>query len=237
MPRVVVCVPQAIASYVQLFVAQHQAEEGDRITVKTAANLVRTMVYNNKDTMEAGIIVAGWDRVGGGQVCCGCGGDVHGHGWRQQGRRWCGSGTVKRIADGPVIVVGRAELAVLLSITASVVTYGYSGPVARSCAGVRHRPWRYHAPDALRHVRVGLGLHPRLVRQAVEGRHDGAGAAAPRSGLADRPMLGRGWLTSLPSCVLPRGRPAAAHTGSRAAWSHLQFRMSATLGWSPLRLA
>ncbi len=70
--------PQAIASYVQLFVAQHQAEEGDRITVKTAANLVRTMVYNNKDTMEAGIIVAGWDRVGGGQVRRGCEGYVHG---------------------------------------------------------------------------------------------------------------------------------------------------------------
>ena len=59
---------QAIASYVQLFIAQHVAEEGDQISVKTAANLVRGLAYQNKDAMEAGMIVAGWDRWGGGQV-------------------------------------------------------------------------------------------------------------------------------------------------------------------------
>lgn len=59
---------QAIASYVQLFIAQHVAEEGEHITVKTAAHLVRQMAYQNKDALEAGMIVAGWDRVGGGQV-------------------------------------------------------------------------------------------------------------------------------------------------------------------------
>jgi 20S proteasome subunit beta 1 len=59
---------QAIASYVQLFIAQHVAEEGDHIAVKTAANLVRGLAYQNKDALEAGMIVAGWDRVGGGQV-------------------------------------------------------------------------------------------------------------------------------------------------------------------------
>ncbi|EFJ52966.1 hypothetical protein VOLCADRAFT_102928 [Volvox carteri f. nagariensis] len=59
---------QAIAGYVQHFIAQHQAEEGDHVTVKTAANLVKMMAYNNKDIMQAGLIVAGFDKYGGGQV-------------------------------------------------------------------------------------------------------------------------------------------------------------------------
>ncbi|PNH06257.1 Proteasome subunit beta type-6 [Tetrabaena socialis] len=59
---------QAIAGYVQHFISQFQAEEGERITVKTAANLVKTIAYNNKDNLEAGMIVAGFDKHGGGQV-------------------------------------------------------------------------------------------------------------------------------------------------------------------------
>ncbi|GLC46633.1 hypothetical protein PLESTB_001761900 [Pleodorina starrii] len=59
---------QAIAGYVQHFIAQHQAEEGDQITVKTVANLVKMMAYNNKDFLQAGLIVAGFDKHGGGQV-------------------------------------------------------------------------------------------------------------------------------------------------------------------------
>ncbi|PNW82439.1 hypothetical protein CHLRE_06g279000v5 [Chlamydomonas reinhardtii] len=59
---------QAIAGYVQHFIAQHQAEEGEHINVKTAANLVKMMAYNNKDNLQAGLIVAGYDKHGGGQV-------------------------------------------------------------------------------------------------------------------------------------------------------------------------
>ncbi|KXZ44844.1 hypothetical protein GPECTOR_61g797 [Gonium pectorale] len=59
---------QAIASHVQHFVAQHQAEEGDHISVKTVANLVKMMAYNNKDNLQAGLIVAGFDKHEGGQV-------------------------------------------------------------------------------------------------------------------------------------------------------------------------
>ncbi|GFR50949.1 hypothetical protein Agub_g13269 [Astrephomene gubernaculifera] len=59
---------QAIASYVQHFIAQHQAEEGDQISVKTAASLVKMMAYNNKDALQAGLIVAGYDKHAGGQV-------------------------------------------------------------------------------------------------------------------------------------------------------------------------
>ncbi|KAG2492337.1 hypothetical protein HYH03_009287 [Edaphochlamys debaryana] len=59
---------QAIAGYVQHFIAQHQAEENDRISVKTAATLVRTLAYNNKDNLSAGLIVAGWDKHGGEQI-------------------------------------------------------------------------------------------------------------------------------------------------------------------------
>lgn len=36
--------------------------------MKTAANLVKMMAYNNKDNLQAGLIVAGYDKHGGGQV-------------------------------------------------------------------------------------------------------------------------------------------------------------------------
>uniref|UniRef100_A0A7S0VE54 Proteasome subunit beta n=1 Tax=Polytomella parva TaxID=51329 RepID=A0A7S0VE54_9CHLO len=59
---------QAIASYVQLFVAQHQAESGEEVRVRTVANMIRQLAYQNKDMLQAGMIVAGWDSEKGGQV-------------------------------------------------------------------------------------------------------------------------------------------------------------------------
>lgn len=59
---------QAIASFVQHFIAQSLAETGEQMGVRTAANLVTQMAYQNKDRLEAGMIVAGWDKHGGGQV-------------------------------------------------------------------------------------------------------------------------------------------------------------------------
>lgn len=56
---------QAIASYVQFYLAQHMAEVGEQPRVATAANLVKQMAYSNKDALQAGMIVGGWDSTEG----------------------------------------------------------------------------------------------------------------------------------------------------------------------------
>ena len=43
-------------------------ETGREPLVKTAAHLMKNIVYSNKDQLSAGVIVAGWDPVEGGQV-------------------------------------------------------------------------------------------------------------------------------------------------------------------------
>jgi 20S proteasome subunit beta 1 len=43
---------QAIAGFVQLYIAQHQAEENEPIRVKTAANMARQLAYQNKDALQ-----------------------------------------------------------------------------------------------------------------------------------------------------------------------------------------
>lgn len=59
---------QAIADYVTYFLEQHKMEYGKAPKVETAANLFRELCYSNKNALTAGIIVAGWDPVKGGQV-------------------------------------------------------------------------------------------------------------------------------------------------------------------------
>jgi len=59
---------QAISRYVSYFLNMHSMEIGESPLVKTAATLVQQMCYNNKNALLAGMIVAGWDKVGGGQV-------------------------------------------------------------------------------------------------------------------------------------------------------------------------
>ncbi|CAK4069996.1 unnamed protein product [Aphanomyces euteiches] len=61
---------QALSEYVRYFMASHAAEiEGDALPkVHTAANLFRKLCYENKDRLMAGIIVAGYDDIKGGQV-------------------------------------------------------------------------------------------------------------------------------------------------------------------------
>lgn len=56
---------QAIASYVQFYLAQHQAERGGPVRVETAATLAMQMAYGNKNMLQAGLIVAGYDASGG----------------------------------------------------------------------------------------------------------------------------------------------------------------------------
>jgi 20S proteasome subunit beta 1 len=60
---------QAIAGYVQYYLAQHQAELGGRgVTVSTAATLAMQLAYGNKNMLQAGLIVAGYDAAAGGSV-------------------------------------------------------------------------------------------------------------------------------------------------------------------------
>lgn len=49
-------------------IAQHQSEEGEEICVKTAARLATNIAYQNKDNLQAGLIIAGWDKQDGGTV-------------------------------------------------------------------------------------------------------------------------------------------------------------------------
>ncbi|KAF1790830.1 Nucleophile aminohydrolase [Phytophthora cactorum] len=59
---------QALSDYVRYYLSSHSVELGRLPKVGTAANLFRSLCYHNKDRLLAGIIVAGWDPVKGGQV-------------------------------------------------------------------------------------------------------------------------------------------------------------------------
>ena len=59
---------QAIASHIVHYLDQHVLDRGAPATVSAAANLVMQMAYANKDMLQAGMIVAGWDKAKGGQV-------------------------------------------------------------------------------------------------------------------------------------------------------------------------
>lgn len=59
---------QAIADIVAAFVELNGVEMDRLPTVKTAAQIFRRFCYNNRDSLMASIIVAGWDPKEGGQV-------------------------------------------------------------------------------------------------------------------------------------------------------------------------
>jgi len=59
---------QAVSDYVTYFLNQHKMEYGGPPKVEVAANVFNQLCYNNKANLTAGIIVAGWDKVKGGQV-------------------------------------------------------------------------------------------------------------------------------------------------------------------------
>ncbi|XP_038061288.1 proteasome subunit beta type-6-like [Patiria miniata] len=59
---------QAIADIVSYQLDFHSMNEGEPPLVRTAANLFRNMCYEYRDSLSAGILVAGWDKVKGGQV-------------------------------------------------------------------------------------------------------------------------------------------------------------------------
>ncbi|XP_043475673.1 proteasome subunit beta type-6 [Leptopilina heterotoma] len=59
---------QAISSIVTYHLGFHQMELGEQPLVETAANVFREICYNYRDSLLAGILVAGWDSRKGGQV-------------------------------------------------------------------------------------------------------------------------------------------------------------------------
>ncbi|KNC83357.1 proteasome subunit beta type-6 [Sphaeroforma arctica JP610] len=59
---------QAVANYVQYYLNIHAVELGEDPLVNTAANMFKSICYNNRDNLMAGIICAGWDKTNGGQV-------------------------------------------------------------------------------------------------------------------------------------------------------------------------
>ncbi|KAH9760007.1 proteasome subunit beta type-6 [Citrus sinensis] len=64
---------QTVSDYVRYFLHQHtdftyRIQLGQPATVKVAANLVRLLSYNNKNFLQTGMIVGGWDKYEGGKI-------------------------------------------------------------------------------------------------------------------------------------------------------------------------
>ncbi len=59
---------QALADIVRYHLELIGTQRGERPSVHTSAVLFKSMCYNNKDRLQAGIIVAGWDKYEGGTV-------------------------------------------------------------------------------------------------------------------------------------------------------------------------
>ncbi|OEL15393.1 Proteasome subunit beta type-6 [Dichanthelium oligosanthes] len=59
---------QVISDYVRYFLHQHTIQLGQPATVKVASNLIRLLAYQNKNMLQAGMIVGGWDKYEGGQI-------------------------------------------------------------------------------------------------------------------------------------------------------------------------
>lgn len=59
---------QAIVDYVRHYMEAHTTELGRAPRVKTAANIMKKICYENKDGLMAGLICGGWDPYEGGQV-------------------------------------------------------------------------------------------------------------------------------------------------------------------------
>ncbi|XP_020582781.1 proteasome subunit beta type-6 [Phalaenopsis equestris] len=59
---------QIVSDYVRYFLNQHTIQLGQPATVKVAANLLRLFSYQNKNMLQTGLIVGGWDKYGGGQI-------------------------------------------------------------------------------------------------------------------------------------------------------------------------
>lgn len=59
---------QALADIVTYYLDMYGTQMGQAPQTKVAANLFQELVYQNKDALSAGLIVAGWDKQDGGKV-------------------------------------------------------------------------------------------------------------------------------------------------------------------------
>lgn len=59
---------QAVADIVTYYLSMFSVQHDTQPNVDTAAHLFSEMIYQNKDRLSAGIIVAGWDKHSGGSV-------------------------------------------------------------------------------------------------------------------------------------------------------------------------
>lgn len=59
---------QAVSDVVRYHIGMHRMELGEEPRVEVAATLFQDMCYNYRDSISAGIILAGWDPYKGGQV-------------------------------------------------------------------------------------------------------------------------------------------------------------------------
>jgi 20S proteasome subunit beta 1 len=59
---------QAVADMVAYYMDLHSVQKGGMPNVKTAANIFKSVCYGNRESLSAGIIVAGWDKENGGSV-------------------------------------------------------------------------------------------------------------------------------------------------------------------------
>jgi len=59
---------QALSDHVRTMLHQHSIQLKGMPQVKTAANLAMQIAYNNKNMLQAGLIVAGWDETDGPSV-------------------------------------------------------------------------------------------------------------------------------------------------------------------------
>jgi len=59
---------QAVADIVQYYLNTYSITNNTQPTTQTAASIFQEICYNNKDSLSAGIIIAGYDPLNGGQV-------------------------------------------------------------------------------------------------------------------------------------------------------------------------
>lgn len=59
---------QAVRDHMIVNLEVHALQLNDEVPVKTAAKMIENIIYRNKDALQAGILVAGYDKQEGGSV-------------------------------------------------------------------------------------------------------------------------------------------------------------------------
>jgi len=124
---------QAVSDYVRFYIDMHVSELGEAPEVKTTANLFRQIVYQNKDALMAGLIVAGWDARNGGSVwSVNLGGSLVRQAWSIGGS---GSSYIYGYCDAtwrPNMPRDDAERFVVNALSLAMARDGSSGGVVRT---------------------------------------------------------------------------------------------------------